>query len=176
MLCDTENENLRLKTENAAVVATLRQERERMNAYESKIGRYESSLDTLNRQIRDKDEYISKLERDLGEKQNQLGRKEQENEKQRQKFNTKIAEQTEKKKRELAIKLNEQQQVLSQQMRSKEEKLRLVTEIVNSDLADGASSQPVSNLIHRFNSNCDVYQPQTERKTRPRVSLKTVQR
>lgn len=169
ILHQIESENIRLKTENAAVTATLTQERERMRAYENKIMRYETSLDTLNRKLRDKEEYISRMERSLGEKQHQLDKKEQEKEKQRRKFNSKIAEEQEKKDRELNLKLDEQKRKMRDQMRSQQEKLRLVTDIVNG--GDIATSQPVSNLIHRFNSNCENVQPPgSERKARSRVS------
>lgn len=165
-----ESENIRLKTENSAVTATLNQERERLRAYENKIMRYETSLDTLNRKLRDKEEYISRMERDLGEKQHQLDKKEHEKEKQRRKFNSKIAEEQERKDRELAAKLDEQKRKMRDQMRTQEEKLRLVTDIVNGG---DVVSQPVSNLIHRFNSNCENVQPPgSERKSRPRVSRK----
>lgn len=158
-----------MQTEVAAVSATLNQERERMAAYENKILRYESSLDTLNRKVRDKDEYIARLEKSLGDQQAQLEKKEQEKEKQRRKFNSKIAEEQLKKNRELELKLDAQKRKMHDQMRSQEEKLRLVTDIVNG--TDVAMSQPVSNLIHRFNSNCENIQPPgSERKARPRVS------
>lgn len=158
-----------MKTENAAVTATLHQERERNRAYESKLMRYETTIDALNRKLHEKNEHVNKMEQDLGEKQHQLQRKEQEKEKQRRKFNSKIAEETDKKSREFEMKLNEQKRKMRDQMRSQEEKLRLVTDIVNgSDIV----SQPVSNLIHRFNSNCENVQPPgSERKPRPRVSL-----
>lgn len=156
-----------MKTENSAVTATLLQERERLRAYESKIMRYEASLDTLNRKLRDREEYIGQIEHNLGEKQYQLIKKDQEKEKQRRKFNSKIAEETDKKNREIESKLTEQKRKMQDHIRSQEEKLRLVTDIVNGgDLV----TQPVSNLIQRFNSNCDDVQPGSERKARPRVS------
>lgn len=167
LLHDIETENIRLKTENAAISATLNQERERMRAYEGKIIRYETSLDQLNRKLRDHEDYISKMERNLGEKQLQLHKKDQEKEKQLRKFNSKIAEENDRKQREMEYKLNEQKRKMEDQVRSQEEKLRLVTEIVNGE---DASSRPVSNLIQRFNSNCENAQPGSERKARPRVS------
>ena len=160
-----------MKTENSAVTATLIQERERMRAYENKIVRYETSIDTLNRKLRDKEEYIARMERNLGEQQHQLDKKDHEKEKQRRKFNSKIAEEQEKKNRELETKLDEQKRKMKDQMRSQQEKLRLVTDIVNG--GDVGTSQPISNLIQRFNSNCENVQPPgSERKARPRVSLK----
>lgn len=148
----------------------LNQERERLKAYENKIIRYETSLDQLNRKLRDREEYISKIELNLGEKQHQLIKKEQEKEKQRRKFTSKIAEENDKKNRELELKLNEQKRNLQEHMRTQEEKLRMVTDIINSN--DSNVGQPVSNLIRRFNSNCEnVGPPGSERKARPRVKF-----
>lgn len=132
--------------------------------------RYETSLDTLNRKLRDKEEFISRMEHDLGEKQHQLNKKEHEKEKQRRKFTSKFAEEQEKKNREMEEKLDEQKRKMKDKMRSQEEKLRLVTDIVNG--GEVGTSQPVSNLIQRFNSNCENVQPPgSERKPRARVSF-----
>lgn len=131
--------------------------------------KYESTIDALNRRIRDKDEYISQMEQDLNDKQHLINRKEQEKERQRRKFDNKMAEEADKKKRELEKKLTEQKRKMESAWRSQEEKLRLVTDIVNgSDFKTG----PVSNLIHQFNSNCEgnIPQPTSERKARPKVS------
>lgn len=139
-----------------------------MRAYESKIIRYETSLDQLNRKLRDREEYISKVEHSLDEKQHQLIKKDQEKEKQRRKFTSKIAEENDKKNRELELKLDLQKRSLQEHMRSQGEKLRMVTDIVNSN--DSNVAQPVSNLIRRFNSNCEnVGPPGSERKPRPKV-------
>lgn len=143
-----------------------------MRAYESKIIRYETTIDTLNRKLRDREEYIAQMEQNLGEKQHQLDKKEQEKEKQRRKFTSKIAEENDRKNREIDLKLNEQKLKMQEKMRSQEEKLRLVTDIVN----ENAVSHPVSNLIQRFNSNCDDSvkpPPGSERKARPRVRMRS---
>ncbi|CAO1384121.1 unnamed protein product [Diamesa serratosioi] len=148
IIFEMESENIRLKTENSSVIATLNQERERMKAYESKIVRIESTMDSLNRKVRDREEYIQRMERDLGEKQVMLNKKEQEKEKQRRKFTTKMANEMDHMKDELELKLSEQKRKMQEQMRNKEEKLRLVTNIVNSENNDA-----VSGLINRFNNN-----------------------
>lgn len=167
MLHDVESENMRLKTENAAVTATLHHERERLLAYDNKIRRYEASLDALNRKLRDKDDYISLMERNIGEKQHMLNKKEQERELQRRKYHMIIGEE----KGKLEQKFSEEKRKLEEKGRVEKEKLRLVTEIMNSEGLE-AAPQPVSNLIQRFNSNCENSQPPgSERKTRTRVSL-----
>lgn len=158
---------MRLKTENAAVTATLTQDRERMKILEGKTIRYETSIDTLNRKIRDKEEYITQLEQQLNEKQQQIAKSQHEKERQRRKFDNKMAEETDKKNRELEMKLSEQKRLMKEQMRLKDEKLRLVTDIVNRD---DIVSEPVSNIISRFNANCEnVPQVASERKARSKV-------
>jgi len=167
LIYNLESENIRLKTENSAVTATISQDRERMKVLETKLLRYETTIDTLNRRIRDKDEHISQMEQDLNEKQHQINRKEHEKERQRRKFDNKMAEEHDRKQRELEVRLNEQKRKMENQMRTQEEKLRLVTDIINdNDFKTG----PVSNLIHQFNSNSEGNAPQTERKARPKVS------
>jgi kinesin family member 23 len=156
-----------LKTENAAVTATLNQERERLKAFESKLIRCETTIDGLNRKLRDREDYITQIEQTLSEKQHLIARKEHEKEKQRRKFDSKMAEETDKKKREMQNKLEEQERNYKNRMRTQEEKLRLLTDIVND-----VPSQPVSNLINRFNANCENAQvPSSERKARPRVNI-----
>lgn len=161
---------MRLKLENASVTATLTQERGRMQILEDKIIRYESSIDQMNRKMRDKDEFITQLERELSARQHRIEKTEHEKERQRRKYDSKLAEETDKKNRELALKLNEQERKMKCEMRSHEEKLRLVTDILNGN---DDCSEPVSNLISRFNANCENNIPQlaSERKTRPKVRI-----
>lgn len=165
IIYEIESENLRLKTENAAVAATLTQDRERMKALEEKTIRFETSIDLLNRKARDKDDYISQLEQQLSDKQQQIAKTQHEKERQRRKFDSKMAQESDKKERELEMKLDEQKRKMTKEMRLKEEKLRLVTDIVNGN--DAIVSEPVSNLITRFNANCENDQhPASDRKPR----------
>lgn len=170
LIHNIESENIRLKTENASVSATLNQEKERIKILENKMMRYESTIDSLNRRIRDKDEYISQVEQDLNEKQHQITKKDQEKDRQRRRYDTKLAEENEKKRREMEVKLSEQKRKMTDKMRTQQEKLRLVTDIVNGE---DLSTNPVSNLINRFNANCEGVQqqhPASERKARSKVS------
>ena len=159
---------MRLKLENASATATLSQERERMQILEDKITRLESLIDQMNRKMRDKEGIIVQLEEELSVKQHRIEKTEHEKEKQRRKYDSKLAEETDKKNRELEIKLIEQKRKMKDEMRAQEEKLRLVTDIINrSDVA----SAPVSSLINRFNGNCENNPPApaSERKSRPKV-------
>lgn len=117
------------------------QERDRMKAYESKIIRYESSIDDLNRKLRDKNERLANIERQLSEKQVQLTKKEMEKEKQQRKFTSKIAVESDKMSRELDMKLKEQKRKMEQRMKDNDEKLRLVSTIINSEENVGISGR-----------------------------------
>jgi kinesin family protein 23 len=162
---------MRLKLENASVTATLTQERGRIQILEDKIIRYESSVDQMNRKMRDKDDLINQLEQELNDKQHRIEKTQHEKEKQRRKYDSKLAEEADKKKREMEIKLSEQERKMKNQMRTQEEKLRLVTDIINGN---DIRTEPVSNLINRFNANCEnnapLNVPTSERKARPKVN------
>lgn len=170
LLQNLEEENIRLKTENAAVLATLNSERDRIKNYEGKVSRYETAIDALNRKVRDKETYIFKLETDMDGMQQQLERKTYEKERQKEKFSMKLAKESEKKDRELENRLEQRDKQLKAQLNSKDAKLKLMRDIINND---GIEELPqVANLIHRFNSNAEnVQPPQSERKARPRVSF-----
>ena len=136
-----------------------------MKALEEKTIRFETSIDLLNRKARDKDDYILQLEEQLSDKQQQIAKTQHEKERQRRKFDTKMAQESDKKERELEMKLDEQKRKMTKEMRLKEEKLRLVTDIVNGN--DAIVSEPVSNLITRFNANCENDKhPSSDRKPR----------
>lgn len=159
---------MRLKIENASVTATLTQERGRIQILEDKIIRYESNIDQMNRKMRDREEHINQLGQELSSRQHRIEKTEHEKERQRRKYDSKLAEEADKKNRELETKLHEQKRKMKDQMRTQEEKLRLVTDIINGN---DIPSEPVSNLINRFNKNCEnnVPQPGSERKARPKV-------
>lgn len=168
LIYDMESDNVKLKTENAAVTATLNQEREKIKAFETKIIRYESSIDSLNRKLRDREEMCNRLERELNDKLVLLNRKEHEKEKQRKKYNTKLNHETDKMKREFDMKIKEEQLAKQEMMRDKEEKLKKITEIVTGP------SQGVSSLVDRFNNQENLRNVSTrpaEHVSRPRVSI-----
>ncbi|XP_055689472.1 kinesin-like protein KIF23 [Lutzomyia longipalpis] len=141
-LLQAEKQSLMLKTENASVGAVLGQERNRSNALENKLVSYEASIDDLNRKVRDRDERIYELERKLSGLQNQLSQKEHEKEKQRKKFTSKFQAEKEEMSKELEMKLRAQKDKMQNEMRLKDEKLRLVTDIINSDKFSQRVHQP----------------------------------
>ncbi|XP_050094625.1 kinesin-like protein KIF23 [Anopheles aquasalis] len=125
-----ENENIALQTENTALKAVLLQNKQKIGAMENRIKIYESSIDDLNRRNRQLEERERQLREQLNQKTQLISQKEQEKERQRKKFTSKFAVESEKMNRELELKLMEQKSKLKSEMRDKEEKLRLVSEIV----------------------------------------------
>ncbi|GAB0090351.1 Kinesin-like protein [Sergentomyia squamirostris] len=141
-LVQTEKDMLVLKTENASVNAVLSHERNKTTIIENKNISYERSIDDLNRQVRDRDQRISELERKLAMMEQQVSQKEIEKERQKKKYTTKFAVEKEEMSRELEMKLRAQQDKLANEMRLRDEKLRLVTDIINSPVVPSYKRQP----------------------------------
>lgn len=163
-----EKENLSLRTELASLNAVYKQERERSLALENKLRLHESSIDVLNNKISNRERQIDDLTRKLNEHQNLLTRKEQEKEKQKKKFTSKLAVEVDKKDRELEIKLREQRAKLQEKMRIKDEKLRLVSNIIQSEdipssLVRSQSSENLLNVEKQTANRTDSIQTGTGR-------------
>lgn len=124
-----EKENLSLRTELASLQAVYKQNRERNMALENKIRIYESSLDALNNKISNRERQIDDLSRRLKDQQNVINKKEQEKEKQKKKFDSKLAVEVDKRDRLHELK----QAKLQDKLRVKDEKLRLLSNIIQSD-------------------------------------------
>ncbi|XP_022212746.2 kinesin-like protein KIF23 [Drosophila obscura] len=149
MLMNLDRDNLQLRTELASLKAVYKQERERSSALEKKVRIHESSIDVLNNTLSKRDRQIEELTFKLNEKENLLTQKEHEKEKQKKKFSSKMAVETDKNKRELEIKLRQQREKLHERMRIKDEKLRLVSNILQSeDLPSLPRSQSSEDLLN----------------------------
>lgn len=129
LLMKLEKENLMLKTENATLQAGLKQEREKHIVLENKLQRYEDTIDELNRKVRSREEKIKEFQKKLHEVSNKLSQKALDEEKQKKHYNAKLACELDKNSRELELKLQRQRD----KCRVKEEKIRMVSEIVNSE-------------------------------------------
>lgn len=167
-----EKENIALKAENASIKGVMSQGRQKIKAMENKIVIYESSLDDLNRRNRTLEERVRELQTQLNQKTQQLNLKEIEKERQRKKFTSKIAVESEKMSRELEVKLLEQKSKLREEMRDKEERLRLVSEIIKgetpvkkvtrSNSVDELAT-PVSSRTNTGQANGVLYTPRAAR-------------
>ncbi|KAH8294000.1 hypothetical protein KR054_007236 [Drosophila jambulina] len=149
MLMNLDRDNLQLRTELASLKAVYKQERERSAALEKKVRIHESSIDVLNNTLSKRDRQIEELSFKLNEKESQLTQKEHEKEKQKKKFSSKLAVESDKTKREFEHKLREQRAKLTERMRIKDEKLRLVSNILQSeDLPSLPRSQSSEDMLN----------------------------
>ncbi|XP_017135388.1 kinesin-like protein KIF23 [Drosophila miranda] len=149
MLMNLDRDNLQLSTELASLKAVYKHERERSFALEKRVRIHESSIDALNNRLTKRDRQIEELTFKLNEKEILLTQKEHEKEKQKKKFSSKMAVESDKKKRELEIKLRQQREKLNERMRIKDEKLRLVSNIIRSeDLPSMPRSQSSEDFLN----------------------------
>ncbi|XP_041767806.1 kinesin-like protein KIF23 [Anopheles merus] len=152
-----ESDNLSLRTENTSYKGVLAQNKQKIIALENKIVIYESSIDDLNRRNRQLEERVRELQTQLNQKTQLVSQKELEKERQRKKFTSKIAVESEKMSRELEIKLMEQKNKLQDEMRDKEERLRLVSEIIQgTPIAARGRSSSVDKDFHKLESTPNV--------------------
>lgn len=112
-LLELEKENYTLKAENDSYKRMYDQERRRVNHLEEKILVHESSLDTLNRKLKNNEEDIKEYRRLLEMKHNQLTKTEMDKAKQKMKYQSRIAVETDKMNRQLDQKLREQENFMS---------------------------------------------------------------
>lgn len=144
-----DRDNLQLRTELASMKAVYKQERERSAALENKVRIHESSIDVLNNTLSKRDRQIQELSQKLSEQEQLLTQKEQEKEKQKKKYNSKLAVESDKNKREFDMKLREQRAKMQERMRIKDEKLRLVSNILQSeDVPSLPRSHSSENLLN----------------------------
>ncbi|EDW17290.1 kinesin-like protein KIF23 [Drosophila mojavensis] len=149
MLMNLDRDNLQLRTELASMKAVYKQERERSAALENKVRIHESSIDVLNNTLSKRDRQIQELSQKLSEQEQLLTQKEQEKEKQKKKYNSKLAVESDKNKREFDMKLREQRAKMQERMRIKDEKLRLVSNILQSeDVPSLPRSHSSENLLN----------------------------
>ncbi|XP_001983510.2 kinesin-like protein KIF23 [Drosophila grimshawi] len=148
LLMNMDRDNLQLRTELASMKAVYKQERERSLALENKVRIHESSIDVLNNTVSKQERKIHELTQKLSEQDFMLNQKEQEKEKQKKKYNSKLAVESDKNKREFDLKLREQRAKMQERMRIKDEKLRLVSNILQSeDVPSLARSQSSENIL-----------------------------
>jgi len=166
MLMNLDRDNLQLRTELASLKAVYKQERDRSAALEKKVRIHESSIDVLNNTLSKRERQIEELTFKLNEKENMLTQKEHEKEKQKKKFSSKLAVESDKNKREFELKLREQRAKLQERMRIKDEKLRLVSNILQSeDMPSLPRSQSSENILNEKDRG--AYTARTEESSVP---------
>lgn len=149
LLMNLDRDNLQLRTELASLKAVYKQERERSAALENRVRIHESSIDVLNNTVSKRERQIQELTHKLNEQEQLLSQKEHEKEKQKKKFNSKLAVEQDKNKREFDIKLREQRAKMQEHMRIRDEKLRLVSNIIQSaDVPSLPRSQSSEDMLN----------------------------
>lgn len=107
-LMKMEKENISLKTENQSLKAMITQERNKLVSVEKRVCVREDTIDELNRKVRKQDAEIRDLQLQLNQKQQLINQKDLEKEKQRKKFTSQLAVESDMHKRKMEQKLKEQ--------------------------------------------------------------------
>lgn len=128
-----ERENCSLKTENASLKAIYNQSKQRTEGFENKIIIHESSIDQLNKKLRQRENEVRELRAQLDQQQQLLTQKEIEKDKQKKRYISKFNVEQDKLAKEMEAKLQKQKSDMQDKWRVKENKLKQVAEIVNSN-------------------------------------------
>lgn len=171
LLMNLDRDNLQLRTELASLKAVYKQERDRSAALENRVRIHESSIDVLNNTVAKRERQIQELTHKLNEQEQMLTQKEHEKEKQKKKFNSKLAVESDKNKREFDMKLREQRAKMQERMRIKDEKLRLVSNILQSEdvpsLPRSQSSEDILSDKERGGGGGGAFTARTESSAQP---------
>ncbi|XP_076751616.1 kinesin-like protein KIF23 [Xylocopa sonorina] len=133
MLITVEQEHMNLKIENASLKATNSQQRKKVSALEGHLCKTEEQIDNLLRKLNHANDTIRSLQQELKDRDMALNQRLIDKQRVKQKYNTKIQAETDKMNRELEIKLRQQREHLQNQMKEKDDKLRLVKQILVDD-------------------------------------------
>ncbi|XP_058834186.1 kinesin-like protein KIF23 [Topomyia yanbarensis] len=131
-LLKLERENVALKAENTSIKGVLNYSQQKTRELEKKIVHFESLIDESNQRNRALEEQVRGLEQQLDQKAQTLNQLKIDSERQQKKYNSKMAVES-KMSRELELKLQEQKNKLKEEMREKDERLRLVSEIIKGE-------------------------------------------
>ncbi|XP_034191468.2 kinesin-like protein KIF23 [Osmia lignaria lignaria] len=142
MLMTVEHEHLNLKVENASLKAANSQQRKKVSALEGHLCKTEEQIDSLLRKLNHANDTIRSLQQELKDRDMALNQRLIDKQRVKQKYNTKIQAETDKMNRELEIKLRQQREHLQNQMKEKDDKLRLVKQILVDDGMNPVPSAP----------------------------------
>ena len=133
MLMSVEQEHMNLKVENASLKASNSQQKRKVSALEGHLCKTEEQIDSLLRKLNHANDTIRSLQQELKDRDMALNQRLIDKQRVKQKYNSKIQVETDKMNRELEIKLRQQRHQLQNQMREKDDKLRLVKQILVDD-------------------------------------------
>ncbi|XP_078034200.1 kinesin-like protein KIF23 [Augochlora pura] len=141
-LMTLEQEHMNLKIENTTLKAATSQQKKKVSALEGHLCKSEEQIDSLLRKLNHANDTIRSLQQELRDRDMALNQRLIDKQRVKQKYNTKIQVETDKMNKELEIKLRQQREHLQNQMKDKENKLRLVKQILVDD--NGINSVPVT--------------------------------
>ncbi|XP_046753871.1 kinesin-like protein KIF23 isoform X2 [Diprion similis] len=170
MLLTLEQENMTLKVENASARAFNEQEKKKVSALEGHICKTEAQIDSLLRKLNSANDTIRTLQQELKDRDMVLNQRIIDKQRVKQKYNSKMQAETEKMSRELDIKLRQQRQHLQNQMKEKEDKLRLVKQILVDETSGTSLGIPVKDAVPQTPS--DAGEAATARSGNTHVSRK----
>ncbi|XP_047370546.1 kinesin-like protein KIF23 [Vespa velutina] len=130
MLSLTEQENISLKVENAALKASNAQQKKKILALEGHLGKTEAQIDSLMCKLNNANETIKNMQQELKDRDMALNQRLIDKQRVKQKYNTKIQVETDKMNKELEVKLRQQREQLQNQMKAQDDKLRLMKQIL----------------------------------------------
>ncbi|KAG8234305.1 hypothetical protein J437_LFUL013045 [Ladona fulva] len=134
-LVEIEKENVLAKQELASVKATLEVERRKSSLLESKLVNLESSCTKLEWKVQEKNNEISVLKKELDSVTAGLSQKVVEKEREKQRMKQRMLTEKQRANKEIQQKQKELTEEFKTQIRRKDEKLRLVKEIISNDSA-----------------------------------------
>ncbi|XP_012534885.1 kinesin-like protein KIF23 [Monomorium pharaonis] len=158
ILTKIEQENEHLKYETASLEAANKQQKITISALEKDICKREKRIDELIHKLNSANEMVRNLQQEVRDRDLALNQRLIDKQRVKQRYNTKIQVETDKMNRELEIKLRRQREHLQNQMKEKEDKLRMVKQILIDDndfnpvIAGTSSKERVPELIMRVAS------------------------
>ncbi|XP_017759887.1 PREDICTED: kinesin-like protein KIF23 [Eufriesea mexicana] len=133
MLVKIERENVSLKIENSTLKASNDQRQKKICALEAHICKTEAQIDTLLYRLNSANDIIRHMKQELKNKGTLLNQRAVDKQKVKEKYSNKIQAETDKMSQELESKLRRQRELLQNQIKEKEDKLKLVKQILISD-------------------------------------------
>ncbi|XP_076292183.1 kinesin-like protein KIF23 isoform X2 [Lasioglossum baleicum] len=133
MLVKMERENVSLRIENSALRTSGDQQKKKISVLESHICKTESQIDTLLFRLNSANDIIRHMKEELKNKDMKLNQRAIDKQKVKEKYTSKIQIETDKMGKELETKLRRQREILQSQMKEKDEKLKLMKQILHDD-------------------------------------------
>ena len=133
MLVKMERDNVSLKIENTALKAAGDQQKKKISALEGHICKTEGQIDTLLYRLNSANDIIRHMKQELTNKDMLLNQRDIDKQRVKAKYTNRIQAETDKMGKELESKLRRQREILQNQMKEKEDKLKLVKQILVSD-------------------------------------------